>query len=91
MTIPKRSMFFLLVLPGLALAGCGLTTADVKRISAAELQAADAAGQALIVDVRSREAFEAVHIAGAISLPLERFEAGAGELPRDKLIATYCT
>lgn len=80
---------------GLGLLGsglaCGLTTGDVRRISAAELQAALAADAVLIVDVRTREAYDAVHIVGAISLPLEEVARAASELPRDKLIATYCT
>lgn len=89
--IDRSTIKLSLLALGIAVTGCGLTTADVRRISASELHEAQAAGEALIVDVRTREAFDAVHIPGAISLPLEEVGRRAGELPRDKLIATYCT
>jgi 3-mercaptopyruvate sulfurtransferase SseA len=88
---PSLLALALLALALAATAGCGLSAADVRRISASELHAAQAAGQALIVDVRSAEAFDALHIRGAISVPLEEVGARAGELPREKLVATYCT
>lgn len=53
------------------------------------------AGDALFVDVRSRETFGAGHIPGAVSLPLGEFdalvEAFARDVPRDKPIVTYCS
>jgi len=47
-------------------------------------------GDVLVVDVRPSEEFEAGHIAGAISVPLDRLEELVGELPRDKDLAAYC-
>lgn len=47
-------------------------------------------GEVLVVDVRPPEEFEAGHIAGAISVPLERLEEVVRELPRDRDVAAYC-
>jgi 3-mercaptopyruvate sulfurtransferase SseA len=63
---------------------------DVRRINIQETQAAIAEGRALVVDVRDESAYKAGHIKGAILVPLSRFEERAGELPKDKLIITYC-
>lgn len=62
-----------------------------RRISGEEARQAVAKGEAVLVDVRAKEAYEAGHAKGAISLPLSDVPARAGELPKDKLIITYCT
>jgi rhodanese-related sulfurtransferase len=43
-----------------------------------------------LIDVRPREEFEAAHIAGAISVPLEHIDAWARRAPRRKRIVAYC-
>lgn len=43
-----------------------------------------------LVDVRPVEEYEAGHIPGALSLPLERLEELMGSLPRDGEIVAYC-
>jgi len=45
------------------------------------------------VDVRSKEAYEASHIAGALFVPLGEFESNIAGLDLDKeqWIITYCT
>ena len=50
-------------------------------------------GQAIIVDVRSTESFVASHIAGALSIPLNRIEDTPKSVTLDKnqWIITYCT
>ena len=63
---------------------------DARRISLAETQAAIAAGKVVIVDVRDEGAYKASHIKGAKLIPLAQVEQRAGELPKDKLIITYC-
>jgi rhodanese-related sulfurtransferase len=65
----------------------------VPRISPEEAQAALESGAAVIVDVRSSEAFEASHVAGAISVPLGAIERDLANVPLDKdqWIITYCT
>lgn len=64
---------------------------EPPRITAAELRKLVDKGDAVIIDVRSKAAYDAEHIEGAISLPLGDLEARAGELPKEKLIAAYCT
>ena len=64
--------------------------ASVPRVSVEELSEALKEGRAVAVDVRPVEAFEAEHIAGAFSIPEEEVRERAGELPRGKLVVTYC-
>ncbi|MCP4203082.1 MAG: metalloregulator ArsR/SmtB family transcription factor [bacterium] len=47
-------------------------------------------GEALVLDVRPREEYEAAHIAGALSVPLSELKDFLVELPRDKQIVAYC-
>jgi 3-mercaptopyruvate sulfurtransferase SseA len=61
-----------------------------RRINIQETQAAIAAGNTVIVDVRDESTYKTSHIKGAISIPLSQVEQRAGELPKDKLIITYC-
>jgi hypothetical protein len=63
---------------------------DTRRISLEETQAAIKAGNAVVVDVRDDSSFNTGHIKGAISIPLPQFEKRIGELPKGKLIITYC-
>jgi 3-mercaptopyruvate sulfurtransferase SseA len=49
------------------------------------------AKQAVVVDVRDAASFEAGHIPGALSVPLDEVEQRAGELKKlGKPILTYC-
>lgn len=48
-------------------------------------------GEVVVVDVRPPEAYREQHIAGAINLPSDQIAARAAELPKEKLIVTYCT
>jgi 3-mercaptopyruvate sulfurtransferase SseA len=70
-----------------------LTEADVPRVSAEEAKLAFDKGKAVIVDVRSAEAFAAGHAAGAISIPLDQFENNIENVPlkKDQWIIPYCT
>lgn len=64
---------------------------SARRITAADARQALAKGEAVLVDVRSKEAYTAEHAQGAITIPLGEVTTRAGELPKDKLIITYCT
>jgi 3-mercaptopyruvate sulfurtransferase SseA len=70
-----------------------LTEADVPRVPADEAKAAFDNGEAVIVDVRSAEAYAAGHVVGAINIPLVEFENSIKNVPLDKnkWIITYCT
>jgi predicted sulfurtransferase len=74
--------------PAMAI-GFGLPE-GARRITPAELQELIKQDQAIIVDVRSEEAYKAGHIKGAILIPAPDIAKRVDELPRDKLIATYC-
>jgi 3-mercaptopyruvate sulfurtransferase SseA len=67
---------------------------DVPRISVSEAKAALDSGAAVIVDVRSAEAFASTRVAGAVSIPLQNFEGNGVRnlsLEKDQWIITYCT
>ena len=63
----------------------------VRRITPAELQAALARGEAVVVDVRNQDMYDRGHTQGARLIPYSDIGARANELPRDKLIVTYCS
>ena len=48
-------------------------------------------GEVVIIDIRSKDTYDAEHAAGALSVPLSELESRLAELPKDKLIAAYCT
>jgi rhodanese-related sulfurtransferase/DNA-binding HxlR family transcriptional regulator len=80
-------------LPGVkGLAEAYLGSPDgLESISADELLARLEAGEPLVmVDVRPTEEYQAAHIAGAVSIPLEELEQRLRELPRDREIVAYC-
>jgi predicted small lipoprotein YifL len=62
----------------------------VRRVTIAELQEAIGKGEAIAVDVRGTVEYNLGHIKGAISIPLGLINSRINELPRDKLIVTYC-
>lgn len=47
-------------------------------------------GTAIVLDVRPAEEYQAGHIPGALSVPLEQLEARLADLPRSKEIVAYC-
>jgi 3-mercaptopyruvate sulfurtransferase SseA len=69
------------------------TEAEVPRVSVEEAKAAFDSGAAIIVDVRSAEAYAASHVPGAINIQLEEFETNPTDLELDKeqWVITYCT
>ncbi len=69
------------------------TEAGVPRVTVKDAKAALDSGEAIIVDVRSPDAFANDHIAGAISIPLGLIESNPSglDLDKEKWIITYCT
>ena len=68
------------------------TPADgVRRVTVTELQNMVNKNEVFIVDVRSEDSYNAGHIRGAKLIPLADVEKRSGELPKDKLIVTYCS
>ena len=76
------------VMPGLP-----QTEAEVPRISVEDAAAAIKNGEAVVLDVRSAEAYQASHIPGAVSVPLFDIETNPANLnlDKEKWIITYCT
>src|SRR5215510_15427416 len=64
---------------------------DAPRITAEELKPLVAKGEAVLVDVRGLEAWNSGHIDGAVHIPMAELAQRLGELPKNKLIAAYCT
>ena len=62
-----------------------------RRIRPAEARTALDKGEAIIVDVRGESSYEAGHVKGARLIPYSDLIARLDELPRDKMIITYCS
>lgn len=63
----------------------------VRRVTTAELRDLLAKNQAVVVDVRNDASFKQGHIQGAKLIPVADVLTKANELPKDKLIVTYCS
>src|SRR4051812_39190049 len=63
---------------------------DVDAIGRDELLARLRKGDVVLVDVRPSEEFEAGHIEGARSIPIEELEERLSELPDDREVVAYC-
>lgn len=62
----------------------------VEAITQDELKARLQKGDLVLVDVRPEEEFEAGHIQGAVSIPVDELSDRLGELPQDAEIIAYC-
>ena len=63
---------------------------EVESIGREELRQRLRRGDVVLVDVRSAEEFEAGHIKGARSIPLDELERGLAEIPPDQEVVAYC-
>jgi predicted sulfurtransferase len=64
---------------------------EVQRIDAAEAKKLVDKGEAVLIDVRARAAWDMGHVQGALHMPGDEIAARLSELPKNKLIITYCT
>ena len=73
--------------------GLPRTEAEVPRVTVEEAFTAVQNGEAIIVDVRSAESYQASHAAGALSIPLGQIETDLASINLDKeqWIITDCT
>jgi rhodanese-related sulfurtransferase len=62
-----------------------------RRISVEELHKLWEKGDVLIIDTRAESAYKDEHIKGSISMPTGTVLDRIDELPRNKMIAAYCT
>ena len=50
----------------------------------------DPARRPVVLDVRTRAAYDKGHIRGAISVPEAEVDARVAEIPKDRLVVAYC-
>ncbi len=63
---------------------------ELTSLETKELQKLLAAGEVILLDVRPSEEYEAGHLPGALSVPLDKLREKLDELPRDREIIAYC-
>ncbi|MGW1677307.1 ArsR/SmtB family transcription factor [Saccharopolyspora sp. NPDC002376] len=63
---------------------------DAEHVSREELLCRAEAGEVVVLDVRPREEYEAGHIPGAVSIPVEELADRLGDIPADQEIVAYC-
>src|SRR5438874_120474 len=63
---------------------------EVQVIDRDELRERLKRGEAILIDVRPAEEYEAGHIEGARSIPIEDLDKHLGELPGDREVVVYC-
>jgi predicted sulfurtransferase len=64
---------------------------NVRRITPAELKDEIARNDVVIIDVRNEASYKVGHIKGSRLIPATDILAHVDELPRDKMIVTYCS
>ncbi|HJQ09885.1 MAG TPA: metalloregulator ArsR/SmtB family transcription factor [Gemmatimonadaceae bacterium] len=63
---------------------------EMQPVSARELERRMKNGEVTVIDVRPRQEFEAGHIPGALSVPVEELKRGRATLPKSKEVVAYC-
>ena len=64
---------------------------EAPRVAAEEVKRLAEKGEVVIIDTRGKDAYDFEHAEGALSIPVAELESRLAELPKDKLIAAYCT
>jgi len=68
------------------------TYADgARRVTIDELDALVKKNEAVVIDVRNQASYDAGHIPGSKLIPAGEIQNHINELPRDKMIVTYCS
>ena len=68
----------------------GLLRGDHPQMDVATLLETPAAERPFLLDVRTREEFEAGHLPDAVNIPIDELRSRLEEIPRDRPIAAYC-
>ena len=63
----------------------------VRRVTVSELKDLLARNEALVIDVRNEASYNMGHIRGAKLIPEAEVANRMDELPRNKLVVTYCS
>ncbi|QHE73891.1 Transcriptional regulator, ArsR family (plasmid) [Rhodococcus sp. WAY2] len=67
-----------------------LGPADAEHVSKDQLLERARSGKVTVLDVRPREEYQAGHIPGAVSIPLDELADHLADLPADQEIVAYC-
>ena len=62
-----------------------------RRVTIEEMEAMLKDGTAIVIDVRNQAAYDQGHIPGSRLIPAGEILNHTSELPRDKMIITYCS
>ncbi len=62
-----------------------------RRVTIEELEAMQKDGTAIVIDVRDQASYDLGHIPGSRLIPAGEILNHINELPRDKMIVTYCS
>lgn len=73
------------------LAAATPTPDGARRVTIEEMESLVKEGKAVVIDVRSQDSYDAGHIPGAKLIPAGEILNHISELPKDKLIITYCS
>jgi predicted sulfurtransferase len=79
------------LLPGTLALAAAEAAGEAPRVSAEEVKRLAAKGEVVIIDTRGKDAYDLEHAEGALSVPLAELDSHLAKLPKDKLIAAYCT
>jgi len=63
---------------------------ELEPVSARELERRMREGEVTVIDVRPREEYEAGHIPGALSVPVEQLKRGRSAPPKSREVVAYC-
>ncbi len=63
---------------------------DAEHVSRDELLHRARSGDVVVLDVRPREEYQAGHIPGAVSIPVEELADKLGDIPADQEVVAYC-
>jgi predicted sulfurtransferase len=67
------------------------TSDGVRRVTTNELADLMKQDKVVVVDVRNQDQYDRAHIRGAKLIPVLQIGERYTELPRDKMIVTYCS
>jgi rhodanese-related sulfurtransferase/DNA-binding transcriptional ArsR family regulator len=74
----------------LSAATSGDADPDIEQVGKAELLRRAHAGEVMVLDVRPALEYNAAHIPGAVSIPIDELAARLAEIPADTEVVAYC-
>ncbi len=73
-----------------ALVGLNLLNGEYEQVRLPEVRKIVENKEALIIDCREENEYEAGHIEGAVNIPLSQFRDRLNEIPKDKPVVVHC-